>query len=243
MILTCSNDVRAKKRKVNFSGFVVYVLGDTLFYISFLIGFTDDFGYLWTIGNIIAWVVCYSFMTFIFIQPACLTVEILMFEFSAQCKGLTNLEFKKILEVIKLYEIIDKALGIFLFIFVATCGILIIFLTFLSFSSFFMKTDPDLSDLLFFVGLIFVSLSYILNLMGIMFSCDDAFKHLKQLKKRIEKEIWQTREPGRMADLKYTLRLMDDIEPLSACGYFSITKSSIISMVSVRWELCLRYKV
>ena len=227
------------KRKFSSSGFVVYVFGDTLFYTSFLIGFIDEFGYLWTIGNIIAWVFCYSLLAFILVQPACLTVEILLSDFSARCKGLENLELKKILEMIRLYEILDKALGIFLFIFVAICGILIIFLTFMSFSTFFMKTDPGFSDLLLFFGLIFVSLSYFLNIMGIMLACDDAFNHLKNLKKRTEKEVWLTREPGRMADLKYTLRLLDDIEPLSACGYFSVTKSSITSMVSVRWELCL----
>ena len=205
--------------------------------------FIEDFGYLWTIGNIMAWTISNSILAFLLTQPACLTVEILLCEFSFQCKDLQNLEFKKILEMIRLYEIIDKALGKFLFIFIATSGIFVIFLSFLAFSTYFMKIDPGLSDLFFFFALILTTVSYSLNLMGITFACDDAFNHLKHLKKRTEKEVWQTQEPGRMADLKYTLRLLDDIEPLSACGYFSITKSSITSMVSVRWELCLCYKV
>ena len=225
--------------KISSSGQVLFIAGDTLFHTSILIEFIDDYGYLWTIGNIMAWTFSNSFLAFLFIQPACLTVEILLCAFSSQCKDLENLEFKKNLQIIRLYEIIDKALGKFLFIFIATSGIFIIFLTFLAFSTYFMKTDPGLTDLLFFFALIITSLSYCLNLMGIMFACDDAFNHLKHLKIRTEKEVWQAREPGRITDLKYTLRLLDDIEPLSACGYFSITKSSITSMVSVRWELYL----
>ena len=204
--------------------------------MSFLFEFIDDYGYLWTIGNLMAWTFSTSLLLNLLVQPACLTVEILLCEFSSRCNGFENLELKKILEIVRYYESINKALGTFLFIFYATSGIFIIFLTFLAFSSFFIKTDLDLSDLFIFLGLIIISLSHSLNLMGIMFACDDAFKNLKHLKKRTEKEVWQTREPGRKADLKYTLRLLDDIEPLSACGYFSVTKSSMTSVVSVRWE-------
>ena len=202
--------------------------------MSYLSEFTDDFGYLWIIGNLISLIVTISLAHFLLVQPTCLTVEILLCEFSSRCKGFENLGFKKILEIIRLYEIIDKSLGKFLFIFITTTQLFIIFYIFLAFSNLFMKTDSSLSDLYFFFGLIFLSLSYCLILMGIIFACDDAFKHLKQLKKMIEKEVWQTRDLGRMADLNYTLRLLDEIEPLSACGYFSVTKSSITSMVSVR---------
>ena len=202
--------------------------------MSYLSEFTDDFGYLWIIGNLISLILTISLTHFLLVQPTCLTVEILLCEFSSRCKGFENLGFKKILEIIRLYEIIDKSLGKFLFIFITTTQLFIIFYIFLAFSNLFMKTDSSLSDLYFFFGLIFLSLSYCLILMGIIFACDDAFKHLKQLKKMIEKEVWQTRDLERMADLNYTLRLLDEIEPLSACGYFSVTKSSITSMVSVR---------
>ena len=55
--------------------------------------------------------------------------------------------------------------------------------------------------------------------------------------KTIEKEVWETQYLGRKADLKYTLRLLDDLEPLSACGYFNVTRGTITSMVSVRYNV------
>ena len=217
------------------SGFFLYIDGMTFIFMSYLSEYTEDFGYFWIIGNIIAFVFCYCLPYFLLFQPACLTIEILLCEFSFRCKGSENLDFKNALQIIRLYENIDKSFGIFLFFYIAATQLFIIFYTFLSYSTLFMKANSDWTDLLIFFGLHFVSLSYFFTLMGIIFACDDAFKQLKNLKKIIEKEVWQTRELGRLADLKYTLRLLDEIEPLSACGYFSVTKRTITSMVSVRY--------
>ena len=203
--------------------------------MAHLCEFTETHGYWWTIGNIVAWIFFYSLQYFLFVQPACLTVEILLGEFSSRCEDkMKSVDFKKILEIIELYGIIDKSLGLFLFIFVGTAQLFFIFYSFLSYSTYFMKTDSDLSDLYFFIGLNLTNYSYDLTLLGIIFACDDAFKSLLNLKKKTEKEVWQTQELNRKADLNYTLRLLDDLEPLSACGYFSVTRSTITSMVSVR---------
>ena len=206
--------------------------------LGYLGDFAETHGYWWTIGNIVAWIFFYSLQFFLFVQPACLTVEILLNEFSSRCENeKESLEFKKILEIIELYGIIDKSLGLFLFIFVGTAQLFFIFFSFLSYSTYLMKTDSDMSDLYSFIGLNLENYSYNLSLLGIIFSCDDAFKSLKNLKKTIEKEVWETQDLGRKADLKYTLRLLDDLEPLSACGYFSVTRSTITSMVSVRYNV------
>ena len=214
---------------------VLYVVGMTFTAMAHLCDYTETHGYWWTIGNIIAWVFFYSLHFFLFVQPACLTVEILLAEFRSRCEDkMKGLDFKESLEIIELFGILDKSLGFFLFIFIATAQLFFIFYTFLSYSTFFMKTNSDLSDLYFFIGLNLTSFGYDATLYGIILSCDDAFKSLKNLKKTIEKETWKTQEQDRKADLNYTLRLLDDLEPLSACGYFSVTRSTIISMVSVR---------
>ena len=208
--------------------------------MAHLCEFTETHGYWWIIGNIVAWIFFYSLQYFLFVQPACLTVEILLGEFSSRCEDkMKSVDFKKILEIIELYGIFDKSLGLFLFIFAATAQLFFIFYSFLSYSTYFMKTNADLSDLYFFIGLNLTNYSYDLTLLGIIFACDEAFKSLKNLKKTIEKEVWEAQEFNRKADLNYTLRLLDDLEPLSACGYFSVTRSTITSMVSVRCNVNL----
>ena len=162
--------------------------------MAHLCEFTETHGYWWTVGNIIAWVFFYSLQFFLFVQPACLTVEILLAEFCSRCEDkMKDLDFKEILENIELFGILDKSLGFFLFIFIATAQLFFIFYSFLSYSTYFMKTETDLSDLYFFIGLNLTSFGYDATLFGIILSCDEAFKSLKNLKKTIEKEAWKTR--------------------------------------------------
>ena len=155
-------------------------------------------------------------------------MEILLAEFSSRCEDkMKSLDSKIILEIIELYEILDNSFGLFLFILIATTEFFFVFNTFLSCSTYFMKTNSDLTDFYFFVGINVMTFSYDITVLGIIFACDDTFKSLKNLKNRIEKEVWETQKHDRKVDLKYTLRLLDDIEPLSACGYFNVTRTHI----------------
>ena len=79
--------------------------------------------------------------------------------------------------------------------------------------------------------------SHILNLVALTFTVESAYDSVQNLLERTEERLLRTREKSERQQLKYEIRKLSKLEPMTGGGYFQISKSTLTSMLSVR----LRY--
>ena len=70
--------------------------------------------------------------------------------------------------------------------------------------------------------------------MGLTFTVESAFKSVQNLLRRTEERLLRTREKSERQQLKYEIRKLSKLEPMTGGGFFTISKSTLTSMLSVR---------
>ena len=78
-------------------------------------------------------------------------------------------------------------------------------------------------------------LGLMINLTSLTETVDSCFKAILGIRKEIQEKLLQCVEENERQKLQYLLQRVEMIGPMSAGGYFEITKSSLISMLSVRY--------
>ena len=63
---------------------------------------------------------------------------------------------------------------------------------------------------------------------------DDSYENLRGLKRPIQEKLLRSNEEAEKSQMNYLLQRIEDVRPMSACGYFEIEKSTLTSMLSVR---------
>ena len=76
--------------------------------------------------------------------------------------------------------------------------------------------------------------SHILNLVALTFTVESAYDSVQNLLERTEERLLRTREKSEREKLKYEIRKLSKLEPMTGGGYFQISKSTLTSMLSVR---------
>ena len=66
---------------------------------------------------------------------------------------------------------------------------------------------------------------------------DKSFQCLKNLKRKAQEILLMTKDKSERQYIKYMIQKIDEMEPISAAGYFIIDKSTLTSMLSVRYNL------
>ena len=79
-------------------------------------------------------------------------------------------------------------------------------------------------------------LGVMINLTSLTETVDSCFKAIQGIRKEIQEKLLQCVEENERQKLQYLLQRVEMIGPMSAGGYFEITKSSLISMLSVRYQ-------
>ena len=66
---------------------------------------------------------------------------------------------------------------------------------------------------------------------------DSCFKAVQTFKRSIQDELRNTTDLLQRYELEFFLQRFDTLAPMSAGGFFSITKGSLTGMLSVRFDL------
>ena len=160
-------------------------------------------------------------------------IQILIEKFKESCKTVTHLEINGIVLVEK-YKNLVQALQNFMFIFFSFDQSYLVIYIFFTFSSAIKKTVLSNNDISMMFGssLQIASLCYILiSLTG---SVEESSDCMETLKEAAQEELLTTQEKSRRQNLKYLIQKIDNLKGMSARGYFTVDKSTLTSMVSVR---------
>ena len=74
-----------------------------------------------------------------------------------------------------------------------------------------------------------------LNLVALTLTVESAYDSVKNLMRRTEERLLRTREKSERQKLKYEIRKLSKLEPMTGGGFFQISKSTLTSMLSVRY--------
>ena len=109
-----------------------------------------------------------------------------------------------------------------------------IFVTFLFFSNFYAMLFLGLSG---YINIVCFLLQFFVNTYlskSVTESIGKSFECVKKLKSEAQEILLVTTEKKDRQYLKYIIKRIEDLQPMNACGYFIIDKSTLTSMVSVR---------
>ena len=70
--------------------------------------------------------------------------------------------------------------------------------------------------------------------MALTFTIESAFHSVQNLLRRTEERLVRTREKSERQKLKYEIKKLSKLEPMTGGGFFQISKSTLTSMLSVR---------
>ena len=73
-----------------------------------------------------------------------------------------------------------------------------------------------------------------MNLTSLTEEVDSCFKAIQEIRRELHEKLLLCVEDKERQKLQYLLHRVEVLGPMSAGGYFEITKSSLISMLSVR---------
>ena len=112
-----------------------------------------------------------------------------------------------------------------------------------SISSFFEEDDgvgvPKLYSFSYNMLLVCIHVS---NLIVLIRHIDKAYQSLQTLKKRILQDYQLTSDDYKRQNAFFLLQRLEMLNPMSGDGYFEITKTTMTSMISIRYvTLSLRF--
>ena len=170
-------------------------------------------------------------LAFLFTIPN-LVVQIFLKLISTQSKQQETL-VKKCRMMSSNFEEIQKAFSFFFLIFFSSSQFMIIFQIFLT----FQFTNLPLNFVLqSFSSTGLQIFSMILTLMATTSSVEEALEVLITLRKEIQLEILNTDDDKYLKQLAFWKTEIEMLKPINAAGYFEIDKTTLTSMMSVRFR-------
>ena len=73
-----------------------------------------------------------------------------------------------------------------------------------------------------------------LALVALTLTVESAYDSVQNLLERTEEKLLRTRDKSQRQNLKYEIRNLSKLEPMTGGGFFTISKSTLTSMLSVR---------
>ena len=143
--------------------------------------------------------------------------------------------FDRCQQCLDCFETLNPALESFFLVFYSTIQFLSVFILFKTLTFFINHEDPNLYDYVNSAGLFFSMLCVMYNLLFLTKMTDKTFQSMQSLGRQIQERLLVTREKTERQSLKYLMKRVEMLKPLNACGYFDIAKTTLTSMVSVRY--------
>ena len=138
--------------------------------------------------------------------------------------------------LVEKYKNLVQGLKNFIFVYFSIQQSFIVLYLFYTFSSSLKKTNLSNNDISMMIGsfLSIASITYILiSLTG---SVEDSSDCLETLKEDAQDLLLKTQDKPRRQKLKYLIQKIENLKGMSARGYFTVDKSTLTSMVSVRYR-------
>ena len=162
-------------------------------------------------------------------------IQILLTKFKSKCQARKIHFFKHCIECIDEFEAFSKAFNYFLmFYFMINQNFAIFFI----FATLITAMKPNFLDtkgaLPGVIGQGIFIIFVIYALIIITGAIDESYENLRGLKRPIQEKLLRSKEESEKSQMNYLLQRIEDIKPMSACGYFEIEKSTLTSMLSVR---------
>ena len=139
------------------------------------------------------------------------------------------------------FETLNPALESFFLVFYSTIQFLSVFILFKTLTFFINHEDRNLYDYINSTGLFLSMLCLMYNLLFLTKMTDRTFQSMQSLGSQIQERLLVTREKTERQSLKYLMKRVEMLKPLNACGYFDIAKTTLTSMVSVRYKIQIFY--
>ena len=141
----------------------------------------------------------------------------------------------------KLFGSFSSCFSNFLFIFFLATQLYNIFMSFIFLTNMKVITMGYLGCIMQ-VSLLFQIFCNCFWLKTLTEHIDESFQCLKDLKRKAQEILLMTKDKNKRQYLKYMIQKMDESQPISASGYFTIDKSTLTSMLSVRYDVrCMHY--
>ena len=134
-------------------------------------------------------------------------------------------------KVLEWYQSIVKNFGKFCLFYFSILQSLAIFVTFVGLSM-LMSSEYDFLSL---ISVAMGSVSHILSLYLLTEAFDTSYQNILSLKHHLKQKLLTAKDKAERTQLKYIQNWMNDIGPMNANGYFIIDKSTLTSMLSVRY--------
>ena len=160
-------------------------------------------------------------------------IQILVENFKKSCNTVTNIDINGIFLVNK-YKSLVLGLQNFLIFYFSIAQSYLVLWIFFTFSSALKKTILNNNDICMMAGsfLNIGSITYILiSLTG---SVEDSFDCMQAIKEKAQDMLLILQDKPRRQKLKYLIQKIDNLKGMSARGYFTVDRSTLTSMVSVR---------
>ena len=159
-------------------------------------------------------------------------LSVFLTSFKRSCKDASFDSYEKILSS---YQNIASATANFSLLYFICIQSFTIFNTFTYVATMFKK-EMNLSQVIFYGGSFIHIFSLLFNLLILTSSMDDAFQDLQYLKRNIiEKLRLSSLDEDQRLELSYIKDRIEMMRPMSASGYFDIDKTTLTSMLSVRY--------
>ena len=165
-------------------------------------------------------------------------IQILLENFNIRCNShMKRISFENCKKNLDIFAFFSKSFKTFLLVYFTFTQIYVIFLTFTILSQ-MLKTDflNQEGGLLGISGQFGHTLSLILAFNITTGEIENSFEILKGLKTPIQERLLQCPGEVEKAQMTYLLQRIEDLKPMNACGYFEIGKSTLTSMLSVRFD-------
>ena len=170
-------------------------------------------------------------MEFLIIFSIPLLLEILTKDFNSECKKISNVESYK--DVIDWYQELNKSLQLYCLCFYSHSQFMFIFNIYKNLYS--IVNSLTLKIFLKLLGNIFLTISMILNVMNLTSALDSVYESVQSVKMKLQETLMVIYEKPERQQLKFLIEKIKSLTPMNACGYFEISKSTLTSMLSVRY--------
>ena len=147
----------------------------------------------------------------------------------------TNLDvIEKCKTSLNLYESLTNCFSYFFVCYFFILQVFSIFVTYL-----FLSSIPyfsfSLYRILHLIGFILQLSCNSIWLISLTNSIDKCSECINSLKRELEETLLCTQQKEDRQYLKFWIRRIRDLKPMHACGYFLVDRSTLTSMLSVRW--------
>ena len=171
---------------------------------------------------------------FLWIIPSFIT-SILLKHFHDKCRNAYKEFTQNCNECLKLYESLSESFENYFFMIYTTTQTTTVFVIFISLSSMFKKDIITTAELMQAIGSFVMSGSGIYCLIIGTGAYHQAFQDLQYLRRQAQEKLLYSSVKSERQHLKFLLRRIEMLGPMHGRGYFGIDKTTLTSMLSVRY--------